>query len=305
MGLEIRSHAAEGTGWNYLLDALAKTVDRHKLDKDLRKVRLNAIQGRPRSGYFNVLNVDGVYYDKPRLHWNDPIRRAIESHDLVIYQSHYSKRMAEKMLEVKAHRDAVVHGGTSMKPFRIPLPRQPLIVACAHWRPNKRPVAIAEGFRFALERKWIPGQARLVMVGPASSDQRLEHPAVHYTGNLGRAALRRLLGTARLMVHICHIDSCPNAVIEALAMQVPVVCNNIGGTPELVGETGTIAKLDRVFRFRPIAAIEDVGDRSVDIPTLAEAIGSAYESARHVPRPDLSILHCATRYLDAITAAMR
>jgi glycosyltransferase involved in cell wall biosynthesis len=51
---------------------------------------------------------------------------------------------------------------------------------------------------------------------------------------------QRLLEEADLMVLPSHTEGLPNAVLEALAMDVPVLATRVGGTPEVVthGETG-------------------------------------------------------------------
>jgi glycosyltransferase involved in cell wall biosynthesis len=54
---------------------------------------------------------------------------------------------------------------------------------------------------------------------------------------------QRLLEEADLMVLPSHTEGLPNAVLEALAMDVPVLATRVGGTPEVVthGETGWLA----------------------------------------------------------------
>lgn len=52
----------------------------------------------------------------------------------------------------------------------------------------------------------------------------------------------RLLQDADLMVLPSHTEGLPNAALEALAMEVPVLATRVGGTPEVVtdGETGRL-----------------------------------------------------------------
>jgi glycosyltransferase involved in cell wall biosynthesis len=293
---------AAGTGRDHFAKALMSAVSERKLDDGLEKVGINFIHGNAKRGKFNVLRIDGVYYDQPRLGQNIPIARSIASHDLVIYQSEFSRHFAERMLNVKARRSCVIHNGTSMRPI-VDSQRLPIVVASARWRPNKRPRAIAEAFAMACNHMGL--DAELHMVGEVDSSSVVVHPRIVYRGSMEHGEMRKLFSTARLMVHICHLDSCPNSVVECLRMGVPVLCNNIGGTKEVVGNSGSVVPIDRDFDFTPIAHMRQVGDDSVDKGVLASAIKKAYENYQPICRDDLDIARCAEKYIREIRHAMQ
>ena len=64
--------------------------------------------------------------------------------------------------------------------------------------------------------------------------------SVHLAGYL--TAPQRLLEDTDLMVLPSHTEGLPNVCLEALAMGVPVLATNVGGTPEVIseGETGRL-----------------------------------------------------------------
>lgn len=64
--------------------------------------------------------------------------------------------------------------------------------------------------------------------------------AVHFLGYVSQP--ERLLEETDLMVLPSHTEGLPNAALEALAMEVPVLATRVGGTPEVVidGETGRL-----------------------------------------------------------------
>jgi glycosyltransferase involved in cell wall biosynthesis len=66
------------------------------------------------------------------------------------------------------------------------------------------------------------------------------HEWVHLPGYVQQPA--RLLQDADLMVLPSHTEGLPNAVLEAFAMEVPVLATSVGGTPEVVtnGVTGRL-----------------------------------------------------------------
>jgi glycosyltransferase involved in cell wall biosynthesis len=61
-------------------------------------------------------------------------------------------------------------------------------------------------------------------------------------GIVGFSELPKQLNNVDILLHVKVGDWCPNAVIEALACGVPVVCPSWGGTAELIGSAGIIVK---------------------------------------------------------------
>lgn len=77
---------------------------------------------------------------------------------------------------------------------------------------------------------------------------------VYLTGYIERP--QDILNETDLMVLPSHTEGLPNAALEALAMGVPVLATNVGGTPEVVidGETGRL-----VPAHQPAALAEAIG----------------------------------------------
>jgi glycosyltransferase involved in cell wall biosynthesis len=65
---------------------------------------------------------------------------------------------------------------------------------------------------------------------------------IHFVGYVSQPA--RLLEEMDLMVLPSHTEGLPNAVLEAFAMEVPVLATRVGGTPEVVldGHTGRLVE---------------------------------------------------------------
>ncbi len=61
--------------------------------------------------------------------------------------------------------------------------------------------------------------------------------SIHLTGYLDRP--QRILEEADLMVLPSHTEGLPNAALEALAMEVPVLATRVGGTPEVIADSVT------------------------------------------------------------------
>lgn len=303
MGLEIWHRAGEGSGRDHFAKALAEATRSIPETSSIGNVGINFISGLCKKNYFNVLRIDGVYYDVERMKRNDAIKNAIQKHDLVIYQSQSSKLMAEKILKVKARKSAVICNGTAMRPDFEESNRSNRIVASARWRPNKRPYAIASAFCFACDELGL--DADMSFIGDIDKQYRINHPRITYHGSMPHHEMKNLFMTSKVMVHVCHIDSCPNSVIEGLRMGLRLVCNNIGGTPELASSHDLVLQIDKPFDFRPIFSMSAVADSSVDHKIIGHGMVKAFDNFSPIYRKDFDISVCAKKYVEAIVNAMQ
>jgi glycosyltransferase involved in cell wall biosynthesis len=114
-----------------------------------------------------------------------------------------------------------------------------------------------------------------ILVGDGPELLRLEQQArvlglaewVHFPGYLDRPQVA--LNAADLMVLPSHTEGLPNAALEALAMDVPVLATNVGGTPEVItdGETGRLVPAHDPAAMA--AAMEDFLERREAWSTMA------------------------------------
>ncbi len=124
------------------------------------------------------------------------------------------------------------------------LPR-PVIVSIGRLSPEKGHVDLVEALRLMATRG---RHVSTVLAGDGPSRAELTariraaglQEWVHLPGYVTQPA--RLLQDADLMVLPSHTEGLPNAALEALAMRVPVLATDVGGTPEVVfdGETGML-----------------------------------------------------------------
>jgi len=263
------------------------------VDKNQKSdIHLSIISGF-KPGSKNVLRLDGVYYDIARLKSNKPIRDSVNKSDGVIYQSEWCKVFVENMLKVSSKRFACIHNGTRYIPDNAPVNKygfDEIFIACANWRINKRLESMVLSFVDAIEN--VDKNVGFCIVG--KPDYVLDHPNVKYLGHL--SDLSSLYRSADYMCHICHLDACPNSVVEGLHAGVPVLCNNIGGTPEIVGESGIVLPLDVPFDFKPIRKMKQVGPSSVDREILTKGMIEMMSRKWNVSRPDLDISVSAKKY---------
>lgn len=183
-------------------------------------------------------------------------KRVVSGFDRVIAVSSEIRREALAH-GVAPHRICVVHNAIALDRYQ-PTGRRGFL---DDWigRALKRPVITTLGrlspekghadFLHALAKVASVGtRLSAVLLGDGPERSRLMRLAselglegcVHLPGHTEQPA--RALEDSDLMVLPSHREGLPNAALEALAMQVPVLATAVGGTPEVIvdGETGRL-----------------------------------------------------------------
>jgi len=231
-------------------------------DEDV-DISLNVIRIKHYKAKVKVLRLDGVWHDVGK-DWkgkNKSIKRSLNEADGVIYQSKFSNRMADMYLGVPKCPTCVIRNGSlpkfyegvqSLRGFE----NQHVILAFSQWRPHKRLVDIVESFLLAKipnGRLLIAGDLHRSGLLPKQHEFYWSHPQVSYLGILDQSGLASCLKIAKAVVHLCWFDSCPNSVVESLCAGVPVICNNVGGTPALIEiGGGIVCKIDEPYNMKPV-----------------------------------------------------
>ena len=271
-------------------------------EEEKSDIHLTIISGQRKKGATNVLRIDGVYYDVRRISMNNPIKRSIESFDGVVFQSNWCRTFVTTMLKTRPKSSAVVYNGVDQEKLlgkAAPKKFEKAFVCCAYWRVNKRLESIVHSVLDVRQKIGI--DLGLYVVGKPDYEHSSKY--VEYVGNVDRVA--PYYAAADYMCHICHIDACPNAVVEGLSVGLPVVCNNIGGTPEIVKDSGVIVDIDRPFDFRYIKTMAAVGPKSVDQRKLTAGMMEAMSRKWDIKRPDLDISVAAKGYYDYFCSLLR
>lgn len=216
-----------------------------------------------RNKIYTVLRVDGFYVPADKLDpeyalnldyqkWvNQRLAEDLESFDHIIYQSQFSKDICDRYLFRRIDNYSIIPNGTNIKHFTPSSSKSsgPLkIVILAKHYPKHLKLAIEVLKRVLRER-----DVRLKIIGPMRDgadrvkevvqsfnlDQTLMEK-IELVGSLSFKELPETLRGADILLHAKVGDWCPNAVLEAMACGLPVVCPSWGGTKELVGAAGVI-----------------------------------------------------------------
>jgi len=195
---------------------------------------------------------------------NKPKRKAQKQADGVVYQSRFSQQMSESFIgKFKGPKTIILNGAmpSSVEPVESPYTYN--LVACTRvWTPQKRLEDTIMAFYFAKVPNsclWIIGEHDGI---------GCNSPHSRSVGIISHEDLPRYYKMADVMIDFSYANACPNACVEALVNNCPVICTSMNGTAEL---PGTIAVPDKPWDFKSLKKVP-----SVNIDAAANAIKAAF-----------------------------
>ena len=225
-------------------------------------VSLNVIRIKHTKAKVKLLRLDGVWHDtgKNYLQKNESIKKDLNNADGVVYQSKYARQMCDRYLGKPKVPGKVIYNGTDVSYYEKVKPamcnEKNVFMAFSKWRPHKRLNDAIESFLLADIKDSIlivAGNVENSGVDSKILDGYFSLPQIKYIGNASQDVLASFLKIAKASIHLCWFDACPNSVIEALAAGVPVICNNTGGTKELIDLCGGyICHVDKPYDMKPV-----------------------------------------------------
>jgi glycosyltransferase involved in cell wall biosynthesis len=166
----------------------------------------------------------------------------------VVYQSQFDRKMAEKWFGSANGQQGltrVVCNGIKIDPIKeLTIPAlinlraqyDRLYVCSANWHPQKR---LGANIRLFNQLRKTEPNSCLIILGN-NPDHMVADPHIFYTGTVRPEVFNQIYSAADWMLHLAWADHCPNVVVEALVQGTPVVCGEVGGTKELVGQYGIV-----------------------------------------------------------------
>ena len=256
----------------------------------------------------SVLRIDGVYLakDDGKLYRNKLVKKALRIADCVIFQSKYSKLMAENVLGIEPRQSKIIYNGANPSNYtpddKLKFYKRNVIVsnryAATEERRHKR---TKEMFKIAVEyckmRKdvgfWFAGKIR----GKAPDGGK----QIKFIGNVPEEKLRKYVATADVMLHLSWLDYCPNSVVEALVAGTPVICAGGSGTEEIVGNAGSILNLG----LPPLGIVKNLKPPSFKYELVYNALDKWLEKRVRIAKPELHIDNIARQYKEVFEEVLQ
>jgi len=244
-----------------------------------------------------IQRLDGIWF-KPQefMTKNVGIKRLYDTADGVIFQSEFDRKMITKWWK-EPRAGSVIQNGIDIdivKELNIPALQQlcstyPVRYVCsANWHPQKRLRDTVELFKKFRQRD---NNCCLIVLG-ANPDYVVANPHVFYAGSVPRETYMQIYSAASWMMHLAWADHCPNVVIEALSQGTPVLCTDVGGTQELIGEYGYVIKEPTPYNFELADYDNPPSLEGIDVPVLKDRLELDYTTV-----PNFDIVSVAQRYV--------
>jgi glycosyltransferase involved in cell wall biosynthesis len=189
-----------------------------------------------------------IYLSK--LNPGDLLNRKIDHAKFVVTCTGVNKAHLQSLSSEKEHIHTIYHGlDTSVFQAvqkKRPLSERPLILAVGRFVEKKGFHFLMEACRILVDRGY---DFRCQIVGEADDQSdlirglietfKLEE-SVQISGGVTQQTLREIYSTCAMFVLPCQIvdngdrDGIPNVLVEAMAMEIPVISTDISGIPELI-----------------------------------------------------------------------
>jgi glycosyltransferase involved in cell wall biosynthesis len=194
--------------------------------------------------------LDGIWF-KPEEFWpkNKNIRHFYQGCDHVIWQSEFDKEMTLKWFGLP-RAGSVIKNGTLAK--KVSTSREGLLdirnkyskvfVCSASWHGQKR---LKDNIRlFAHIRNTIELNSCLIVMGdnPQVENDLIKNQPIFFSGKIEPEMCLEVFSISDWMIHLAFCDHSPNVILQALSQGCPVICSEVGGTKEIVGNNGIILK---------------------------------------------------------------
>jgi len=269
----------------------------HDVSLHLTKLRCAASASK------RVVRFDGVLHNIRDAGRNKVLRKARKQADGIIYQSKFAKQMCDEYLGKATVPWRIIVNGAPLSPT---VKSRDYVITASRWRRHKRLADIVESFLLASPaniKLYVAGDLKQCGVDRKTLARYWSHDNIQYLGVLDPETLHNYVKHARAFIHLCWFDTCPNGVVEAIAAGVPVVCNNVGGTHELVRPSGGIVcDVDKPYDLKPVRLYDPP---AVDRAVVASAVTRCCDSDISIMRNHVDISNIAMQYYDFLAEVAR
>jgi len=250
---------------NKIEDIEIVTDEKNKFDIGLEFIQKNLDYKKP-----YILRASSCYYHYKYKLWNNkPIFKSIKKSSHTIFQSKFAYKLCDRVLSLESRGAvksgySIIYNGLDLDYINGIKPASDIypgsFVSCARWDSNKRPLSMIKGFLEADTGRhlYIIGGEGVAIWGRALGKKYKKNKYIHFLGEMDNEYTISLMKACDYQLHLAFIDICPNSVLEGMASGLNVLCTNLGGTPEIVGNNGVILDVDKFWNSKYLRYTDDM-----------------------------------------------
>lgn len=202
----------------------------------------------------SVIRLDGIWFKPEEFKLKN--RNIVETYnatDACVFQSDFDKQMAEKWFGKHKLCSTILNGidlsDENIKSGQLSLRKQydTIFVSSSNWHNQKRLEANIDCYQHI--KNDLGYQNSCLIILGSNPYVNAHDPHVYYTGTIPHQDCLNIYSQSDWMIHLAWADHCPNVIVEALGMDLPIICSNTGGTKELVSEYGLIINDSIKYNF--------------------------------------------------------
>lgn len=268
------------------------------------------MNGLPTYDYgIKVVRLDDVAFSNDVIHktiYSKGLKKtkyAIKYANGVIYQSNVAKNANERILDRKAKNDTIIYNGTDPyihKKELVHLPQgKNFVHACQKLFPQRRVDKLLTFWDvFAKDKDDV--FLHLVHDKDENFEQLdiVKHKNVIVHDIMIQEDLDKFVHSCDAAISIKYQDSCPNFVIESIAVGTPVIISNTNGLAEILKEPHvTICNIDPYYTFEKVGWERPPFENKEELINALEKIYN--EDKKDIELPNhLHIDYVAERYIE-------
>ncbi|CAM4054906.1 glycosyltransferase family 4 protein [Gillisia hiemivivida] len=195
------------------------------------------------------VNREKRIFTPQRIKTNQEMQIGLLKSDFVIYQSYFSKTIADEYLFTRVNEYSIINNGVDTNFFK-PVPKKnPGELILGIYGTLRDIDIVRTGLEAFLLYQSKNPETKIHLIGTMTREVECFvdnwvnknqgiFGKVIITGTVHLERLPSILGELDISLHLTFGDACPNAVLENLSCSNPVICVEWGGASELICDAG-------------------------------------------------------------------
>jgi len=250
-----------------------------------------------------VQRIDGIWFSPNEFYAkNCAIKALYDRADHIIFQSNFDKTLITKWWNEPVN-SSVINNGTNILLAAIIHPTlikirnhfDKVFVCSSNWHGQKR---LCDNIKMFKHLRNFYDNSCLIIMGN-NAPNIIEPNRIFCTGHVKHEVYMQVYAMSDWMIHLEWLGHCPNVVIEALSQNTPVICSNVGGVKELIGNYGLVLNEEQQYNYE---LVDYENPPMIDVTQVTYLPDRDQLSKNMIA--DINIVNVANKYVKVLEATI-